>query len=252
MKSVCSVTAVVLIFLLIGCGGNTPDDTAVAFVKALAKGDMEKADSLAAKSQKENLVDITRSCAQAKSEALKNEFIEVMEIAYRSRNQELEVILNSNKEQLQSLGKLLASTIRLFSNKTSPEQKKQIDDQVKQLAPMADSILKLSDFKDVNIEHPEAVKKLLILGLVGANRLGNFESETIPDVAMEFGIAKITPECIAEKSDIGMVDDINVIETKQGKSADQAEVKLEIIDKNGESKKREFSVEKIKDEWKVI
>lgn len=262
-KSVMSTAAAVVLGLLMsGCGGNTPDDVAVAYVNSLAKGDIEVAKGLASGNKLEMLSGLTRVCAQSESEALYNEFMQVMENivarrrqhGYKVHNYQAEEIIIAHKDQLYALSEVLAlNPNALFSTSsiTVEEKKQKIDEKVKELMPMAESIMNLDEIKYMSITYPDAVKKLLILSLAGAQNLFTFKSEIIPDVAIEFGIAKITPECIADKSGIGTVDEINVMETKEGASADQATVRLEIINANGESKKQEFDIEKIKDEWKV-
>lgn len=248
-KSVMSVaTAVVLGLLMSGCGGNTPDDVAVEYVNALAKGDIETARGLALGYQKDNIDEITRACAKAGAETLKAELEGVYQTVANGNKPEAEQIVNQNLNEFRELGKIISGGGVLFGQVDETEKKKKIDEIVKKLQPAADQLFAIYVIKT---ENPDAVKKLFVMALSLGEYRWMLDDNIIPDMALEFGIAKVTPECVAEKSGFGTVDKINVMETKPGDSADQATVRLEIINANGESKKQEFDIEKIKDEWKV-
>jgi len=248
-KSVMSTAAAVVLGLFVsGCGGNTPDGAAVTYVNALAKGDIETAKSVASGYAQKELDEITRDCAKGGVEKLKTEFEEIYRTIMHGGKLEADEMLKPHMNEFIELGKTFTGGGALFVQPYDAEKKKMINERVEKLMPVAEQLFSLYGIKT---ENPEAMKKIFIMALP----LGSFrellDDNYLPDMALEYGITKVTPECVAEKSGMGTVDEINVIETKQGDSADQAEVRLEIINANGESKKQEFDIEKIKDEWKV-
>lgn len=248
-KSVMSTAAAVVLGLLMsGCGGNTPDGTVVDYVNALSKGDLETAKKFASGSKLENLTDITRECSKTGAETLKAEMNEIYQTVINNHNPETEQTLKQNFNELVELGKTLSGGGVLFGKIDETEKKKKIDELVNKLQPAANQIFTQNAIKS---ENEDAMKKLVVMALSLGDYRWMLDDDIIPDIALELGIAKVTPECVIEKSGIGTVDELNVIETKQGDSADKAEVRLEIIDENGGSNKKEFTVEKIKDEWKV-
>ena len=243
-----AAVSVVFGLLVSGCGGNAPDEAAVTYVNALAKGDIEAAKSVGSGSVQKELDEITRKCAKGGVEKLKTESDEIYQTIINGGKLEADTILKPHIDEFNELGKTFTDGGFLFIQTYDAQKKQRINEQVEKLMPVAEQLFSLYKIKT---ENPEAMKKIFIMSLPLGKYRALLDENYLPDIALEYEIVKVTPECIAEKSGIGAVDEINVIETKQGDSADQAEVRLEIISADGESRKKEFQIEKIKDEWKV-
>ncbi len=265
-KTLLGTTTLALALLLSGCGSNSPEEVAETFASSLSSADIKEAKSVASEDVHRKLKRLNTICSQPAVKKLTDEAIIVLnDMEKKSKDKKydarLKDVLSQLEKDMAEMQKEIEKDIiaKYGSPKNIPEElrEKLMNDAFDKLADITKPVVE-KEFEIFNIktDHPNKIKKIIAVFMYKGGRgtrvnRGNVHvlKDIVQDVVAQ-GSEKITPQCIAKYTEFGLIDKINVIETKQN-SPDSARVRLELIEGNGKSKKVSIDVEKIKDEWKV-
>lgn len=267
MKKILLGTIVLTLGLgLTGCGSNSPEDVAKTFASSLSSANMNEAKSVASEEVQKKLKRLSSICNQKVVKKLTDETIVVLnDIEKKSKDKKYDAQLKDmlsqfEKDTVTIQGEIKQDIISKYgSPKNIPEElrEKLMNEALEKMVELTNPLVeKQFEIFDIKTEHPDRVKriiaKFMYKGGMGTrvNRRNLYVLEGIVGDIVAESQEKITLQCIDKYTEFGLVDDINVIETKQD-SPDSANVRLELIRDDGKSKKVSVEVEKIKDEWKI-
>lgn len=251
---------------LAGCNSNSPEGVAKSFVESFSKGDIEDAKKVSSENVQQNLDSIAEDCLV---EDVINTLDKLDKVAKKDISESLDS--GDNKKILKEVKELKKELNKKDFQSLSAEKKREVlESKISELSkkyivPKIDNIL---DKADVKSQHPDAVKLALSNLIVemsffpelkrSSSMFGfptRLSREDMLKNITHFGkladYENVSPKCILKTSNYIVANDINVIENEKS-SPDKARVRLEIINKDGKSKKVTIRVEKIKGDWKVM
>lgn len=260
-------TALLSGILLTGCGADTPEDVAKTFANALSSADIDEAKVVSTENTQKKIDRLAGACNESYYSELTDEVAKAYNTMNSKKNSELDIKTKMNEKMnnpdiKKDLDQMQKSLTEKYGDlkKLSPEKQKLAFKEVmdkfeaKYIKPMIGDIF---DTLKIKVDHPDEVKDILTKFLMteSMGRRNRFTSKR--DVILQIvrngnfeNIKNVTPECVAKYTQYDFIDSINFIEVKN-ESADEAVVRLELIDNKNKSSKVSVNVEKIKDEWKV-
>lgn len=251
---------------LTGCGNNSPEEVAETFASSLSSADMKEAKSVASEDVQKKLKRLSSICSQPVVKKLTDETIVVLnDMEKKSKNKKYDAQIKDMLSQFEKDTVTIQEEIKqdiiskYGSPKNIPEElrEKLMNEAFEKIADVTYPLVeKEFEIFDIKTEHPEEMKKIIAVFMHKGGRgtrvtRGNVHvlKDIVENIVAE-NPDKITPQCVSKYTEFGLIDEINVIETKQN-SPDSANVRLELIRDDGKSKKVSINIEKIKDEWKV-
>lgn len=253
-------------FLLSGCGSDTPEEVAKEYVSSLSSADIDDVKELVTDDVQKTLGRLKVICSQSDVNALYKETVTVLgdleqkskDSQYDKKLKEIHAALETKMEQLQK--DIEKETLKKYgSPKDIPQEQREklMNEALAQFMTLIEpAVEEILDTLEINTEHPSEVQKTvtqLMLKGNGDMKLTRSNSYLLEEIVQDVVSQReggITPVCVAKYTEFGNIDDINVIETQEN-SPDQVGVRLELINEEGKSNKVTIDVEKIKDEWKV-
>jgi len=267
IRLVIGVTALLSGILLTGCGSDTPEDVAKVFSSALSSADIDKAKEVSTENTQNKIDRLAVVCNESYYRKLTDEVVTAYSIMNSKKNSELdiktkisEIINNPNIKK--DMGKMMESLTEKYGDLKKLSREKQIEIREEMMDKFASKHIKpiISDIIDtfkIKVDHPDEVKdiltKLFMTESMDSRNRFTRKRNVILKIVRDgnFGnIKNVTPKCVAKYTQYDFIDSINFIEIKN-ESADEAVVRLELIDNKDKSSKVSVDVEKIKDEWKV-
>jgi len=267
MKKILLGTIVLALGLgLTGCGSNSPEEVAETFASSLSSLDIEEAKSVASEDVQKKLKRLSSICSQPLVRKLTDETITVLNnIDKKSKDKQYDAQLKDILSQLEKDIVKIQEEIKqdIISQYGSPKnipkelREKLMNEALEKMVKLTNPLVE-KEFKIFNIktENPDKLKRVIAEFMYKGGRgtrvnRGNLYvlKNIVKDIVAK-NPDKITPQCIEKYTEFGLIDEINVIETKQD-SPDSANVRLELIDDHGKPKKVSVEVEKIKEKWKV-
>ena len=267
-KRLLSVTGLTMVVLLNGCGEKMPEDVAIEFATSMANANMDKANSLASKEMKQKLIGVNDKCNYPLQEVLEDEAKSILKKTYRTTNRgNVENMLMQSKinkirseifektavlkakitkdviDKYGSLDKIKSVKMQNIKNKMRTTLSSAIEPDIGKIFKLLNIDSKNEeDIKNIVSRFMIAHTKLTYdsISKVGGITITILDSKNIP----------VTKECISEYTVFGMIDDINTLEIIKN-SPDSSTVRLEVINKDENSKKITMRMEKIREEWKV-
>ena len=265
-KTLLGTATLTLSLLLAGCGSNSPEEVAETFANSLSIADINEAKNVASEKVQKKLKRLNIICSQSEIKKITDAAIVVLnEMENKSKDKKYDVqlkdMLSQFEKDMAEMQKDVEKEIisKYGSPKNIPEElreklmNKAFDRLTGITKPMVEKQFEIFDIKT---ENPDKIKNIVAVFMYkGGNgtkvNRGNLHVlKGIVSDAVSKNPKKITPQCIAKYTKFGLINEINTIEMKQD-SPDSADVRLELITKDGKSKKVSIDVEKIKDEWKV-
>ena len=265
--------------LLTGCGADTPEDVAKTFANALSKANLKEANSISSEIVQKKIIKLKVICQKSMIKDLEDEALVVLnsirkksesdkkyELILIEATTKIRKVRESFSPKLSQLQKKYAILAKKYSVEADPYNpfpvpkipkeilKKHNETKVGILREKAKKVLPIiNDFFeafDIKTEDSNRVKKVIADFTSRASHFYGeriFLSGAVKNVVRD---ESINQKCVAKYTDFGFIERINIIETIKD-SPDKASVRLELITKDGKSKKVSVNVEKIKDEWKV-
>ena len=253
--------------MLSGCGSDKPEDVAKTFVSSLSNADIKGAKKVASVNTQKKIDRLAGACNESYYSKLTDEVAKAYNTMNSKKNSELDIKTKmsekmNNPDIKKDLDEMQKSLTEKYGDlkKLSPEKQKLAFKEVmdkfeaKYIKPMIGDIF---DTLKIEVNHPNEVKDILTKFLMteSMGRRNRYMSKR--DVILQIvrdgnfeNIKNVTPECVAKYTQYDFIDSVNFIEVKN-ESADEAVVRLELINNKDKSSKVSVNVEKIKDEWKV-
>jgi len=249
--------------MLSGCGSDKPEDVAEKFVSALSSADIDEAKEVSSEETQKKIDRLVGACNGLYYKQLADEVAKAYNIMNNDKSSGLDIGKKMNDPDIKKdMEEMMESLTEKYGDlkKLPREKQKELQEEMmekfttKHIEPMIGDIF---DTLKIEVDHPDEVKdiltKFIMAESMGKRNRYTSKRNAINDIIRDGNfenLDNVTPECVAENTQYDFVDSINFIEV-DGKSADSARVRLELIDKNDKSTKVSVSVEKIKDEWKV-
>lgn len=262
-RLVIGATALLSGILLTGCGADTPEDVAKTFANALSSADIDEAKVVSTENTQKKIDRLAGVCNESYYSELTNEVAKAYNIVNSKESSGLDIGKKMNdpdiKKEMEEMKKSLTEQYGDVKKLPKEKQKELAVEMMekftaKYIKPMIGDIV---DTLKIELDHPDEVKDILTKFIMteSMGRRNRFTSKR--DVILQIvrdgnfeNIKNVTPECVAKYTQYDFIDSINFIEVKN-ESADEAVVRLELIDNKDKSSKVSVNVEKIKDEWKV-
>jgi len=254
----------VAVALLVGCGSSSPEDVAVTFATSLSHAKMDEVKSTSSETLNETLTQLKVLCDKYDAKLLFKEATIVLAKIKESSDDkvkkgQIDEVYALMKKDLDSFQKnfLDQVTAQYGSPRNIPKEDREkllADLSTRLISTLKPHITKIFDISNVKTDHPDEIKSVIAEFFVSDRlKLNNTNTYTLQELTEKTLLKRedgITPQCVAEYTDYGNIDTINVLEAKH-KSPDQVEVRMEIIREDGKSQKVTMETEMIKNEWKV-
>jgi hypothetical protein len=241
----------ICIGLLSGCGSSKPKDVAEEFALALSDVKLEKVKNISSEKVTKQVDRLVITCNKPVINSLAKESKRVSDILEKDKLKVDKIMKNLQSKMKSKIDKMHKDAIEKYgSDRNIPQKVK--DKMTKDMLSIVLMPLLKKIFNELNIDSkdPKAIQEILADAMMHAKRPSHRVFKNSANRYVKKHPAPITSECVAKYTDFGLIDEINFIETKKD-SPDKAMVRLEIIHKNGKSKKVSVKVEQIKKEWKV-
>jgi hypothetical protein len=262
-RLVISATALLSGILLTGCGSDSPEDVAKTFANTLSNVDIDGAKEVSTENTQKKIDRLVGACNESYYSELTDEVSKAYNIVNSKESSGLDIRKKMNdpdiKKEMEEMEKSLTEQYGDVKKLPKEKQKELAVEMIekftaKYIKPMIGDII---DTLKIELDHPDEVKDILTKFIMSESmgRRNRFMSKR--DIILQIvrdgnfeNIKNVTSECVAKYTQYDFIDSINFIEVKN-ESADEAVVRLELIDNKDKSSKVSVNVEKVKDEWKV-
>lgn len=253
--------------LLTGCGADTPEDVAKTFANALSSADIDEAKEVSTENTQKEIDRLVGACNESYYSKLTDEAAKAFNILNSKESSRLVIETKMNEimndpDMKKEMEEMMKSLTEQYGDVKKLPKEKQKELGVEMMEKFTAKYIKpvIGDIVDtlkIELDHPDEVKDILTKFIMteSMGRRNRFMSKR--DVILQIvrdgnfeNFKNVTPECVAKYTQYDFIDSINFIEV-ENESADEAVVRLELIDNKDKSSKVSVDVEKIKDEWKV-
>lgn len=261
---------ILLIFLLSGCGSDTPEDVSENFIHKISQAKFDEGKKLANDSAKKTIDRLKESCSDLFARQLAKETLAALKqirTCNKISKKDVEEMFKStfSEEEIKSeVEKIKTKFDKEYGDmERAPESelKKALYELVWKVASKAYKPQKMllekcgirpKHLKDVSIL---AIAQALFhqIGLsqiVSYGSLYNLSKSYISKKLSENIDSDFAKECLDKETDFGYVKSIKVIESKKS-SPDKISVRVELLSEKGKSKKSSIDLELIQDKWLV-
>ncbi len=249
-RTILGVTAITIAMLVTGCGSET-EEVATDFISALSSGDKEEAKELASTDIIKKIDNMQNHCNMVVSKKLENQTITFLqkvkkaEKDIKNKDTKNKDKINAIREKYEEKKKELVKEFDKGKEPNHQFEREEAKEFNKKLFPLTlEMVQDVIEAVDIEDENQEQMEKVIAWNEQGLES-GYASLRVIEETPVEF-----SPECVDSVSVFGFVDDINILEVKEI-TADEEVVRLEVINKKGDSNKIEMHVEKIKGDWLV-
>ena len=258
-KGILGIAIISLGFVVTGCGSNGPEDIVKDYIEAWDSGAIEKIVKFVDKETKDVIEHRMNDCVTSSSDSILNKelkkYLKEVDTVWRTNNPF--VAVNSVKKPSEKFNNELN---KIAKNKSLDNNEKilqvgllvldQVDSYSKVKSEMSPVAYKMLAFM---LSNKMRMQSGDLFGAVDKySRNEYFKALILEEMKKNDNemISKAEDACADRMFHPNTLDEVNIIETKE-LSADQKDVKVELLYKDKSSKKKHIRVEKIAGEWRA-